>query len=277
MNYQLKRAVLTWLWLTLSIISLVPQTAPSLQVAGTASVGSLENTPAGAASLDTGLIAYWKFDETGGPGTDRVDTFAGNELSTSGVGVTQNTGKINNAIEFSGAGKASRTDNTDLSFGDEDFTFAGWVYADTWANGEGYNILIDKWSAGNLEYILYEHVGDNRFRFALCSNGTSGFVELTLTSSGALSASTWYFVAVGYDSVNNQIWGSVNNGTVDTTSHTGGAFDGTQEFRFGQSAGNGAQLDGRLDEWGLWGKKLSASEITALYNSGNAITCCPFP
>lgn len=251
-------------------------TAPSLKVAGTARVGTLSRPGGAGTTLNTDLIAYWKLDEVGGAGTDRVDSQGANDLTATGVGITNNTGKISNAVEFSGASWLSITDNPDVSFGDEDFTWAGWVYADTWANGEGYNVLTDKWSAGNLEYILYHHVAGNHFRAALCANGSTGQTELQFTSFGAPSATTWYFIAWGHDSVNNQIWGCVNDGTVDTISHAGGCFNGTQELRFGASAGNGAQLDGRMDEWGLWGKKLSAAEITELYNSGSGKTCCPF-
>jgi hypothetical protein len=109
-----------------------------------------------------------------------------------------------------------------------------------------------------------------------CTNGSSGAVTLTLDSFGAASTSTWYFFAFGHDPTNNVLWGSINNGTVDTTSFSGGLFSGTQGLRIGIDSGSGNPVDGAIDEVGLWGKRPSADELSELYNSGNAKTCCPF-
>jgi hypothetical protein len=78
-----------------------------------------------------------------------------------------------------------------------------------------------------------------------------------------------------HDATGNTIGISVNAGTVNTTSFSGGIFDGTTAFLIGSRSG-ATYMNGRIDEVGVWKKLLSASELTELYNSGAGKTCCPF-
>jgi hypothetical protein len=251
-------------------------TAPSLNVAGTVRVNTLTSQGGGGGTtLNTGLIAYWKMDETGGAGTDRVDSQGANDMTANGGSITNATGLIGNCVDFGAAGSGTYlqcADNADLSFGDEDFTIAGWIYLDTVS---GYQSIVDKWSSGTTkEYIVYIDAGADRIKAAISGNGTSQ-TDLTASNYGGIGLGAWLFIAFGHDATANEIWISVNNGTANTAAHTTGCNDNTSPLRLGADH-VGTNIDGKMDEWGLWGKRLSASELTELYNSGSGKTCCPF-
>jgi len=228
---------------------------------------------ASSSTLNTGLVAYWKMDEASGT---RADDQGSNDLTDNNT-VTSNTGKIGNAGQFTAANSEylSLADNADLSTGDIDFTFAMWVYGDTLASGADFRGIISKWEGSNQEYILQNNGVTSRLIWSVGSSG-SNRTDLTASSFGAPSTSTWYFIVCGHDAANDQIFISVNDGTVDTASHSGGVFNGASAFEIGHHQQGFQYWDGRVDEVGFWKKKLSAAEITELYNAGAGKTCCPF-
>jgi hypothetical protein len=207
------------------------------------------------------LVSYWTLDETSGT---RSDSHGSNHLSpqnTPGYG----TGKQGNAASFVRASNQWLTvaDNTTLSPGDTDFTFAGWVYLDNKTNTQR---LWGKWNSPNNEYRLQYNVSTNRFEWSVSIDGTGVAATATANNLGSPSASTWYFIVCYHDSVNNLIGISVNNGTFNTTAHSTGVYDATGAFTISNSGTNA--LDGDVDEVGYFNKVLTASEISYLYNIG---------
>jgi hypothetical protein len=181
--------------------------------------------------------------------------------------VTSATGKVGNAASFASASSEylSVADNTDLSTGDVDFTLAGWFYLTTKAASMD---LVTKWGAsGNFEYILTYDVTADRFAFFVSANGTTTAFVLADTF-GSPSAGTWYFVVCYHDASGNLIGISVNNGAFNTTAHTTGVFNSTAPFQLGGRSVSPQYLNGRADAVGFWKKKLSAAEITELFNAG---------
>ncbi len=228
------------------------------------------------ASLNVSLISYWKMDEVCPTGCSRADaTATGNTLTDNNI-VSTAAGKIINAGQFNNVLTAflSRADNASLSTGDIDWTLCCWVNINTAAAPR---VIASKWgNAGAREYRLYYSTAMTNFVLTTSVAGTVG-VEVAASNFGAPSLSTWYFVACGSDAVNDNIWISVNNGTANTLANVGGTFDSTAPFYMGQQA-DAASLpfDGQIDEMGFWKKKLSAAELTGLYNGGAGRTCCPF-
>src|ERR1041385_3310343 len=92
---------------------------------GSATTGS----GGGASSLLTSLVASWKFDESSGNAADA--TGRSNTLTNNNT-VTYNTGQLSNAAYFASASSQyfSIASNSDLTFGDIDFTWAAWIYTD---------------------------------------------------------------------------------------------------------------------------------------------------
>jgi len=228
------------------------------------------------------MESYWNLTESSGT---RSDSHGSNDLTdnntvtgTTGTGnhltdnntVTSTTGKRGTAGQFTQANTEylSHTDNADLSTGDIDFTYALWLQIDPTVDS---SITAKYRGTGDQRewYLRYSPGGTNRFKFLVSSDGTSGAnVTIDADSFGAASASTWYFLVVWHDSVNNNINIQVDNGAIDTLAHSLGVNDSTAQFNMGAEDG-GNTTEGIVDEAGFWKKVLSADEKTFLYNGGS--------
>lgn len=226
--------------------------------------------------LSSGIISYWKLDEASGT---RVDSVGSNDLSD-----INTVGSETGHIDIPAAGLASSHVAADdeylegplaggLDFGDEDFTFAGWVKL---SDVSTVNMtLFSKWdqdTATSLSYIAQYNVLLNRFRFLVSSDGSSSVVAEG-TSFGAAVVDEWNFVVCWHDSVNNTINIQVNGGTVNSTATAAGVFSlNTVSFALGgQDDSTPNAVDGALDGWGVWGRVLSGGERQSLYNGGRGI------
>lgn len=222
-------------------------------------------------TLLTDLISYWRMNEPSGV---RYDAYGTNNLADN-ASVLYGTGIQGSAADFEVGNSEflNIADNATLSFGDEDFTIAGWfniesIGADRW--------MISKDDAGDSEreYLLgYQHAS-TRFAFAVSGNGTDITVELA-DVLGAPNVATWYFIVAWHDATANTINIQVNNGTADSGAHTTGCNDNVTQFVIGGRTNSGAiasPFDGLIDEVGMWNRVLTADEKTELYNAGNGTT-----
>ncbi len=201
----------------------------------------------------------------------RADISGSNTLSNTGS-VGSATGKISNAALFSGSNHLSISDNTALSSGDVDFTLSGWVYM---GDKSVSRTIASKYlsSTSQIEYLFWYNQSVDRFQFYVSPSGTgTGTATINADALGSPSINTWYYVVAWHDSVSNTINIQVNNGTVNSSAHSTGVFDGTASFSIG-AANNGASalMNGRIDAVGVWKRVLSAGERTSLYNSGNGV------
>lgn len=220
------------------------------------------------------LVAYWTLDETSGT---RNDSHGTNHLSDNNT-VLSGTGKQGNAADFEQPNVEwlNVADNTALSMGDIDFTVAFWLNGESFNDGSGnfYGIFGKSVSGGGAkEYHCFYSPSLNRFRFAVCPDGNdANTVFATADTLGAPSTGTWYFVICQYDATNNLAGISVNNGTLDTASESGGAFNGSADFLIGRALSADTTFDGMIDEFGVWKRLLTSDEKTYLYNGGNGRT-----
>ena len=209
-----------------------------------------------AAELTTSLSGWWAQDEASGNALDSHT----NSLTLTQTGtVGSTTGKVSNCRDYSSGNYFSRTDEALLSFADDDFCWAGWVNFDSLP---GNVPVVSKWSGSVWEYILYYHASSARFEWQC--NGAS----IRSNTFGAPSTGTWYFVSVWHDKTVNLLHISINTGKSDVVALSGGTVDGTGTLFFGRNT-FGDQLDGKMDEWGLWSRRLYPWERRYLYNSGN--------
>lgn len=227
-----------------------------------------------AGTLDTNLEAYWKLDEASGI---RFDAVGSHDLSDNNT-VTQAGGIIGSAADFLAVNSEflNEIDTAGLSAGDIDFAFSCWVRLTSLST----RVILakgDSTALSNFEYALTIDGGSVRFRFTVSPTGSAGAaVFVTASSFGLPPLNTFVFITCWHDATANTINIQVNNGAVDSTAHSLGVFDGTEDFRIGadQTGGGSFVFDGRIDEVGRWNKVLSAQERTDLYNggSGNAFT-----
>lgn len=157
-----------------------------------------------------------------------------------------------------------------LNFGDEDFAAAAFVYLDSKPSGD--MPIISKWKGPNdRQYKMsYDGVID-RFTFSVSSDG-SAFNTVSGITFGSPALATWYHVYGHHNSSGNQLGMSIDNGTLDTVIHSGGASTtGNNDIEIGGailSTGR-STFNGRIDALGIWSKLLNSSERDTLVNVGS--------
>lgn len=221
--------------------------------------------PAATNPGTTNLVAWWSLDETSGT---RNDSHSTNNLSDNNT-VGYNTGVKSNAAAFARASSEylSISDNAALSMGDIDFTIVAWVYLTDLTTSQ---IFVQKGSASDVnqrEYSLLYNVASNRFRFLAGNSTTSGYINAD--NLGAPSGTTWYFLVGEHDATNNTLTISVNNGTANSASYTGGSFNSASAMTVGAMSDGTYSVNGRIDEVAIYKRLLTADEIEWLYNSGS--------
>jgi hypothetical protein len=147
-------------------------------------------------------------------------------------------------------------DQSGLNFAGE-FTVAGWINTTGLTSN---NCIVSKWSSGGFRLL---QISTGQFRFYAADSG--GVFRLVASSTVYTTSSGWLFVVAGYDGTN--IFLTVNDqATPNTYTFTGPVTTGGARVEVGK---NGSTYnDGQLADVACWSRTLSASEITALYNSG---------
>lgn len=227
-------------------------------------------------SLFNGLQVYWSLDETSG---NRAAAFQAASLTLTDNNTVGNAaGKIGNAASFTAASDEtlSVSDNAAVSIGDIDWTITFWFFLSGLPAGDW--ALVSKWDASgspNSEYLISREPSSTNIFFAVTSDGDAFSTYKDVQSSATTTTSTWYFVVCQHDAAADQISVSVNNGTFATGTHVGGIYDGAHSFELAGIDSTINNLNGRLDMVGIWKRKLTAAEITYLYNSGNGRSPIP--
>jgi hypothetical protein len=217
-----------------------------------------------------GVVASWRLEETSGVRVDATGRSA-NALSDINT-VTSATGKTGTAAQFTRANSEylSCVSNSDLVMGDIDCTFAAWVYLDSKPASTAMAIL-GKWNndivPSDVEYTLFYNTGIDRFKFTVNDYAA----EVVANNFGAATTGQWNLVIAWHDSVANTLNIQVNNGTVNSTSYSGGIPQRSNPFRLGADAFPNFWLDGRLDSVIIWKRVLSSGDRTAVWNGGAGI------
>lgn len=213
--------------------------------------------------------AYWRLEEASGTRNDSVGT----QHLTDNNTVTQATGKVGNAAQFTRANSEhlSIADNATLSTGDIDFTIAAWVYMDSKPVGQMDIVTKRNATGDNREYQLYWNDDTDRFQFEVYGASGASTVVVTASNIGSPQIGKWYHLIAWHDSVNNEICLQANNGAVNRTSTTGGTKNGTASFHIGSENGTTGFWDGRIDEVGFWKAVLTDAERKTLYARGNGV------
>ena len=177
------------------------------------------------------------------------------------------------AADFDGTGDhLELADNTDVSTGDVDFYFAGWVYADQIATDFQVFAKGEYTGSDDFEYRTFWSQVNGAFIFNVSADGTTEVIVIN-SSGPTIAAKTWYFIEQWHDSVANTINIQVNRGTVDSTAHAGGLNDSAERLLFGATYGTSpgvfGHMDGRLQSWVMYKTTLPSTAIRDfLYNGG---------
>lgn len=223
-------------------------------------------------SLSTNLQAYWKLDE---PSGDRFSQVGSNTLTDSNNTLSI-VGIRNQAANFVVA-------NTNLLYissanilntSSSNFSVSGWVYQNTFRDGQFIQQGWDTNTNVNFSVLL---VNNRDVLFRVTSNGTVAS-SVSVTASASWNTGSWFNI-IAWHSNNSHIGLSVNN-VVTTAAYTGTNFMSSAGFlSIGNEITTGLNypnitntLDGRIDEVGLWNKVLTAQERSDLYGGGTGNT-----
>ena len=222
-------------------------------------------------SLLTDLVSLWSLDEASG---DALDSHGTNTLDDT-TAPSRGAGKLNGYAYFTRSssqffGRTGASDRSTLDGGDTDFSIAGWFFLNSKPD---YLFAVSRWVTGDLQYALYYDSATDRMAFTVGnSSGVTGQVDWSASPATA----TWMHVACGHDSVNNEIWISVNGASPVTLAWATGVKSGTTSgFYLGINENNATPFyhcwDGGMDEVGFWRRKLTQDDCKKLYNSGLAL------
>ena len=214
-----------------------------------------KDAPTQMAFPSTGLVSYWKLDETTGT---RVDSVGTNHLTPTNAPGSA-AGKIGTACDFESTSSQylSHADPTPL--GDEDFTYSLWFKRES--------------LGGNVQLIGKDtNTGRCYYMF---TNGSSVFLTFGDDAKTAVISvandTNWHFVCAWHDAVADTMHIQVDGGTVGSMA-TAGIFPNplVQQVRIGARQYPTAEdyFDGLIDEVGLWRRVLTAQERSDLYNGG---------
>lgn len=214
----------------------------------------------------SGQVAWYPFDETSGP---VAADLAGSNPGTYQNGPLPVPGKVGEALDFDGIDDFVLVpDAAVLDFGHGDFSIETWVRT----TEEDVNIVYKraKLDAMWIGYVLMLYDGRPLFQMANAAGYTNYF---SLTGAN-LADGIWHHVAVSVDRDNvtgGRIY--VDGALVHTFNPMGGTVSNAANLSIGRSGFNADELDGTLDELGLYNRALTAGEVQAIHAAGDAGKC----
>ena len=217
----------------------------------------------------SGLVGWWKLDETSGTTAADSSGNGNNGTMQNGQDATNDSaaGIINNALDFDGVndgvfiGSPAAVDEVFNGGG----TIAAWVYYDSFPVS-GHRIM-DK--AGSFGWHLA--AGGGTIGFGRRFTGVDGDWS---SSSAVINLGTWHHVALTYNdnaTTNDPIMyvDGVSVGVTEVNTPTGSAnVDTSDNLIIGNRTGYARPFDGRIDDVRLYKRILSAAEIQELYDTG---------
>lgn len=246
----------------------------------------------GAALTDTELVQAlgskqvlnFKFNKQSayGESTSRVYDFSGKGNNGTVSGATWNKSggqRVDGAFEFDGYNdKITVKDSNYLSPSTtKAFTVSTWVKFDRTAFvGEGsqkdYINFIGKGSAGNHEYVFrqYNSSGKTANRISFSMYNLSGGNGATVYVQEPIKKGEWMHLVVTYNGTHLQMW---KNGVLKNTTALKDygivPKNGAAALQIGTRDGS-SYFKGSFDDFAIYNKALSSSEVRAIYSAGQS-------
>lgn len=219
------------------------------------------------AGVLTGLRHYWDFDHSSGFVLD--DSAGSNDGTLQGyVTPTWQSGRFGNALSFDGTNDQVSLGNFNIS--SNQVSVGGWVRLNSLPSNQSppFGGIFDSTADS---FVLYTDQGNQELRFKVTDLESDAARPGIPESS--LATSSWIHVLGVYDGTNNQASVYVNGALADQ--HTGadnssGPISSNvrpNQFAFFGSQGGQYYLAGAIDDFGVWDRVLTPSEISALQTS----------
>jgi len=208
--------------------------------------------------LSNGLVSYYNLDNNA---DDQVGTNNGTV-----TGATQDAnGVINGCYDFDGDGDYIALGDP-INFGTGSFTVSAWVNFES-DPASGDVAIIGNYSGVSGDWWMLYHQGSSEtVSFGIDDNSTNLVVNGVDPIVGQ-----WYHV-VGVRDYGNEIQIWINGVLYDSANDTVGDVTSTDDCVIGIQADDLASwdMDGQIDEIGIWNRALSNDEIKKLYNAKKA-------
>jgi len=232
---------------------LVSSATSSLAVGGQESV--LAN------DIESGLVGYWKFDET--TGTSTYDSSGNSNVGTLINGPTRQSGtncQAGGCLSFDGSTNyVTSSDSNSLDIAGN-LTVSAWV---KWNSFKDYGLIVDKGpangSVNTSNYAIWSYANNTIKGFI--GNGSANN-ETDYISTSVLTTGVWHLVNLVADGSSLSIYvdGAFRASTTQTVTPAANAYSL-------YITAPTYTLDGLIDDVRVYNRALSANEISQLYNS----------
>jgi hypothetical protein len=206
-------------------------------------------------AIQSGLLAWWKMDETGG--ATAADS-SGNGVTATNSAAAFAAGYLSNALYFNGTSSAATFASPDMV----QITVAGWARADAQGNS-GYPRIFD--TPGWRLFFRFDGSGTNGFDFATYSTVNGDW----FSGANTISTGRWYHVAASYDrrsfaNVPSLYVNGVRRSLTTITSPSGTQPPYTGTGYIGNKSGLTRAWKGGLDDLRIYSRLLTDAEVQAL-------------
>jgi hypothetical protein len=217
--------------------------------------------------FDRSLVGYWAMDYYNATGIFDNSSYKNNATFVAGTGLNYSnltTGARGYGLSFDGVNDYLNLSNGFTSLnGLSAFTISIWLYKKEVGNYNGYDGIFARGSPGQRVPWIWGDSGSQIIQGYFETNAT---VNDCVAAYSNLIASSWNHVVFTWNGTH--CWFIVNNvvGTKDTTT-SGSVLANTDGYNYiGKIEGYGT-WNGSIDEVLIFNRSLSATEISALYNS----------
>ena len=225
-------------------------------------------------ALIDNLVSYWKLDESSG---NAADAHGSNTLTNNNT-TAYVAAKLNNGADFEAA-SSNFFSIADASQSGLDFSTA--LSVSMWFKfesfGASYDPLMNKTDNNQESWIFTYRNGTNTLRFDPDQSGNGTTTE-ALSVSWTPSTATWYHIVMAWDGSDKTARFYVNGsqqGTDQVGTVVSSLYNGTAPFQIGQNPRDtSVEIDGVMDEVGVWSRRITSAEVTSLYNGGTPL---PYP
>ena len=217
-------------------------------------------TTADAQTLATYGVAHLKFDEASG--TTAADSTANGWTGTLVNGATWTTGQVGGAVNLASASSQYVTLPTGVVNGLTTCTITSWVYLNSTSNWA--RIFDFGTGTNNYMFLSPQNGANGKIRFAI---RTASVAEQIIDGTASLPTAGWHHVAVTLNGATGTLYvdgAQVGQNTAMTLNPT--SLGSTTQNRLGRSQFADPYLNGKIDDFHIYGTVLTATQIGTLYS-----------